>query len=74
MKKKSENEVRIELYNDLLRQLVEKRLELDVAHLWEPLKKQDKLCLELQTIEENISLLEKRIEAPSLIKKGKKTK
>lgn len=58
---KNEEQIRIELHDQMVRKLVEKRQELDEAYLREPLKKQDKLCEELQTIEDNISLLEKRM-------------
>ncbi len=58
---KTEEQIRIELHDEMVRKLVEKRQELDQAHLREPLKKQDKLCEELQTIEDNIGLLEKRM-------------
>lgn len=64
MKKKTELEIMIELHNILLKELVEKRLELDSAHLWEPLKKQDKLCAEMMRIEEKMSLLQNRMNNP----------
>ncbi len=65
----SEQDALIELHDELMRQIVEKRLEIDAAHLWEPLKKQDKLCLELMNIEEKLSLLDRRIEANKNLEK-----
>ena len=50
---KTEKQIREEVHNELLREIVLKRLELDYAHLREPLKKQDKLCAELQNLEDN---------------------
>jgi len=59
---KTEKQIRYEMHDELLRKICEIRLELDKAHLREPLKKQDRLCAELQNLKEDISLLEKRME------------
>jgi len=58
---KTEKQIRIEIHDEMVRKIVLKRQELDEAHLREPLKKQDKLCAELQDLEDNLSLLEKRM-------------
>ena len=57
---KTTKQVAEELHDELVRELVAKELKLDTAHLWEPIKKQDKICAEIRHIEESISLLEKR--------------
>lgn len=57
---KTENQIAQELHDELVRELVRANLEIDKAHLREPLKKQDKLCAEARRIEEDISLLERR--------------
>jgi len=58
---KTEEQIRVELHDEMVKQIVLKRQELDEAHLREPLKKQDGLCAELQCLEDNLSLLEKRM-------------
>ena len=58
---KTEKQIRTEIHNEMLKNIILKRQELDEAHMREPLKKQDKLCAELQNLEENMSLLEKRL-------------
>ena len=57
---KTKKDIARELHDMLLKQLVETELKLDEAHLWEPLKKQESICIEIRKIEERISLLEKR--------------
>ena len=58
---KTEKQIYYEMHDELLRKILDKRLELDKAHMREPLKKQDKICAELQNLEDDISLLEKRL-------------
>ena len=57
---KTEKQTAIEVHDELVRELVVANLEIDKAHMREPLKKQDQLCADARKIEENISLLEKR--------------
>lgn len=58
---KTEQQIYHEMHDEMLRKILEKRQELDEAHMREPLKKQDKICSELQNLEDNLSLLEKRM-------------
>lgn len=57
---KDMKEIALELRNEFRRELILKNLELDFAHLREPIKKQDQLCAEIMHIEQKISLLERR--------------
>lgn len=58
---KTEKQIMAELHDELVKQLVEKQLQIDIFHLWEPLKKATELCKELEYIRDRISLLEKRM-------------
>lgn len=75
---KTKKDIARELHDELLRELVRVELKLDEAHLWEPLKKQESICVEMRKIEEKIALLEKRYpnlvsEKPSTVYRHLKT-
>jgi len=55
---KNRKQIAEKLHDVLVRELIEKRLDLEEAHHWQPLSKQDKLCTEIEHIEDRIRLLE----------------